>query len=141
MSLNAIRNILNVKMATISATPRIAWENAPFTPKPTESHYRVNLLTAQTRPAANHRSAMDFESGIYQVDVFVPQNEGTASAGALAEAVRSLFYRGLKLSDANNISVMISSTPSIVFSSREGAFWRVQVDVPWFSYVPGSNPN
>lgn len=140
MSLNAIRNILNVKMNTISGSPSIAWENVPFDANVTTAHYRVNFLSAQTRPAANHKSAMDFESGIYQVDIYVPQNEGTSTAGTMSQAVRSLFYRGLSLQDADGIKVLISSTPSIVFSAREGAFWRTQVDVPWFSYVPSTVP-
>jgi hypothetical protein len=140
MSLDAIRNALNTKMATISASARIAWENVPFLPKPTESHYRVNFLSAQTRPAANHRSAMDFESGLYQVDVYVPQNEGTGAAGALVEAVRALFYRGLTLAATGGITVHIAAKPSVVFTAREGAFWRTQIDVPWFSYTPNGLP-
>jgi len=140
MSIDAIRNCMNLKMQTISASPRIAWENVPFTPKPTESHYRVNLLAARTIPAANHRSAMDFESGIYQVDVYVPQNEGTATAGSMAEAVRALFFRGLTLTAEGGITVHIASKPSIVYTAREGAFWRTQIDVPWFAYTPNGMP-
>jgi hypothetical protein len=140
MSINSIRNILNSRMATLSGSPSIAWENVNFVPKTTETHYRVNFLPSQTRPAANHRSAMDFESGIYQIDIYVVQNEGTSTAGTLAETVRDHFYRGLKLTDSGGISVHIASTPSVVMTSREAGFWRTQIDVPWFAYVPGSTP-
>jgi len=140
MSLNAIRNILNSHMNSLSPTPTVAWENVPFTPDVDSTHYRVNTLFATTRPAASHKSAMDFESGIYQVDIYSPQNQGSASGGAKADALRTHFYRGLRLTNSDGIVVHIASTPSIVLSAREGAFWRIQVDVPWFSYVPGSTP-
>jgi DNA-binding protein len=141
MSLSRIRNLFNVHMQALPGSIRIAWENVPFEPKPNEVHYRVNFLPAQTRPAANHRSAMDFENGIYQVDIYVPQSQGTANAGSLAEIIRNHFYRGLKLEDISGISAQIQSTPSIVMASREGAYWRTQIDVPWFAYVPGTTPS
>lgn len=135
MSLQAIRNILNGRLSTMGGLPSVAWENVSFTPVPTTSHIRVNFLPSPTRPAANHKSAMDFESGIYQVDVYAPQDQGPNPAGALAEAVRAHFSRGLTLT-GSGITVNIEATPSMAANDREGPFWRIRLTVPWFAYVP-----
>lgn len=135
MSLLAIRNALNARLSTLSSLPSVAWENIAFTPKTTETHLRVNFLPAPTRPAANHRTAMDFESGIYQIDVYAPQDQGPNPASLLAERIRQHFNRGSVLTNSG-ISVNIEATPSMAANDREGPFWRVRLTVPWFAYVP-----
>lgn len=136
MSLMAIRNALNAHLATLSPLPSIAWENVAFTPSNTAVHLRVNFLPAPTRASANHRSAMDFESGVYQVDVYAPQNQGPNPASEVAESIRALFSRGAVLNGADGLRVNIESTPSISQNDREGPFWRIRLVVRWFCYVP-----
>lgn len=135
MSLKAIRNALNARLSTLSSLPSVAWENVAFTPKTTETHLRVNFLPAPTRPAANHKSAMDFESGIYQIDIYAPQDQGPNPASDLAERIRRHFNRGLALSNSG-VVVNIEATPSMAANDREGPFWRIRLTVPWFAYVP-----
>lgn len=135
MSLKAIRNALNARLSTLSSLPSVAWENVVFTPKTTETHLRVNFLPAPTRPAANHKSAMDFESGIYQIDIYAPQDQGPNPASDLAERIRQHFNRGLALSNSG-VVVNIEATPSMAANDREGPFWRIRLTVPWFAYVP-----
>jgi hypothetical protein len=145
----AIRNILNTKMSEIDlAGVTIAWENVPFTPKPNETHLRISYLPGTTRAAANHKNAMDFESGLYQIDVYVPQNLGTALADQITSDIRHHFYRGLRLESpaghghgnhpATTV-VHIQQTPSENPGAREGAFWRARVTVPWFAYIPAAS--
>ena len=135
MSLKAIRNALNARLSTLSSLPSVAWENVAFTPKTTETHLRVNFLPAPTRPAANHKSAMDFESGIYQIDIYAPQDQGPNPASDLAERIRQHFNRGLALSNSG-VVVNIEATPSMAANDREGPFWRIRLTVPLFAYVP-----
>ena len=135
MSLKAIRNALNARLSTLSSLPSVAWENVAFTPKTTETHLRVNFLPAPTRPAANHKSAMDFESGIYQIDIYAQQDQGPNPASDLAERIRQHFNRGLALSNSG-VVVNIEATPSMAANDREGPFWRIRLTVPWFAYVP-----
>jgi hypothetical protein len=78
---------------------------------------------------------MDFESGVYQVDVYAPQDQGPNPASDLAERIRAHFYRGLVLT-SDSISVNIEATPSMASNDREGPFWRIRLTVPWFAYVP-----
>jgi len=137
MSLKAIRNALNARLNTLPSLPNVAWENIAFTPKTTETHLRVNFLPAPTRPAANHKSAMDFESGIYQIDVYSPQDQGPNPASDVAESIRQHFSRGSTLVNSG-ITVNVEATPSMTSNDREGGFWRVRLTVPWFAYVPTS---
>ncbi len=137
MSLKAIRNALNARLNTLPSLPSVAWENIAFTPKTTETHLRVNFLPAPTRPAANHKSAMDFESGIYQIDVYSPQDQGPNPASDVAESIRQHFSRGSTLVNSG-ITVNVEATPSMTSNDREGGFWRVRLTVPWFAYVPTS---
>lgn len=137
MSLKAIRNALNARLNTLPSLPNVAWENIAFTPKTTETHLRVNFLPAPTRPAANHKSAMDFESGIYQIDVYSPQDQGPNPASDVAESIRQHFSRGSTLVNSGT-TVNIEATPSMTLNDREGGFWRVRLTVPWFAYVPTS---
>jgi hypothetical protein len=127
MSLKAIRNALNARLNTLPSLPSVAWENIAFTPKTTETHL----------PAANHKSAMDFESGIYQIDVYSPQDQGPNPASDVAESIRQHFSRGSTLVNSG-ITVNIEATPSMTLNDREGGFWRVRLTVPWFAYVPTS---
>lgn len=137
MSLKAIRNALNARLNTLASLPSVAWENIAFTPKTTETHLRVNFLPAPTRPAANHKSAMDFESGVYQIDVYSPQDQGPNPASDVAESIRQHFSRGSTLVNSG-ITINIEATPSMTLNDREGGFWRVRLTVPWFAYVPTS---
>ncbi len=133
--MTAIRNILNKKMSELDADLPIAWENVPFTPPADRSHVRVSFLPARTRAAANHKSAMDFESGEYQIDIYVPQNLGTATADALIRNIKAHFYRGLRLTASTTVA-HVQQTPSEATGQREGSFWRSRVIVPYFAYTP-----
>jgi hypothetical protein len=136
--MTVIRNILNKKLSELDATLPIAWENVSFTPPADRSHVRVSFLPARTRAAANHRSALDFESGEYQIDIYVPQNQGTAAADALVKSIKAHFYRGLRLTASTTVA-HIEQTPSEATGQREGPFWRSRVIVPYFAYIPAAS--
>lgn len=135
MSLQKIRNILNTRLSTLTPAYPVAWENTSFVPTPGQTHIRVNFLPSESVAAANHRNAMNFESGFYQVDVYVPQNQGTQSADTIAESIRAHFKRGSRFEDSTGVSLLIRQPPSVAPANREMAFWRIRVTVPWFAYT------
>ena len=136
MSLKAVRNILNTRLNAYTPALSIAWENVTFTPKTNVTHVRVNFIPAETRPAARFRTAMVFESGFYQIDVYAPQDQGTSTIDTLVEGIRTHFNRGLRLTDSDNNVVQINDTPSISQGQREAGFYRVRITVDWFAYLP-----
>lgn len=142
MSLLKIRNTLNTRLAeiqTVLPTVDIAWENFNYEPVANKIHIRPKLLASPTRAAAQGISAANFESGIYQIDVYGPMDRGTAPLDTVVEAIRALFPRALRLVDPSGdpdaIILHIPQTPSGLLGMRENPFWRVRIDVPYFAYV------
>lgn len=136
MSLKAVRNILNSRLNSYTPTINIAWENVSFTPKTNQTHVRVNFVPSDTRPSARFKSAMVYEIGFYQLDVYAPQDQGTSTVDDLVEGLRAHFNRGVRLTDSDGNVVHISDTPSISQGQREAGFYRVRVTVDWFAFLP-----
>lgn len=114
-------------LAQSPAVP-VAWENASYTPTNGTRYIRVRLMPSATENptmASDHRRLI----GIMQIDVVFPTGKGISAGETLAEAISSLFPRGLSLIQAGK-KIHIDRSPS---------FGPVQIDGGW-AFIPISIP-
>lgn len=92
-----IREAFETRIAAFAAAQSpaipIAWENTSYTPSPLVMYLRCAMLPAPTvNPALGTR--FDRLVGFFACNVYGVQDEGPATAEAVADAIIALFPRG-----------------------------------------------
>lgn len=134
MSNQIIRSALegHLKAWAVAQTPPISvyLENRGKKPAIGECHVRADLMPADTlnpSQGAQHRRY----HGIYQVSIFLPENDGTGDSDALAKAIEVLFKCPTTLIKSG-MNVRINQTPSIARSRSDGAgFWMTPISITY----------
>jgi hypothetical protein len=105
-------------------------ENRSKAPATGERHLRADLIPAGTldpSQGAQHRRYQ----GMYQVGVFLPENEGTGDGDDLAKAIEVLFKCPTVITK-QGLNVRIMQTPSIAASRPDGnGFWMTPVTIKY----------
>lgn len=126
---NAVGTILKGWTAT-----QIAWPNRDFTPPQKASWISVTIQNGDAAqldlagPYSTHR-----HPGMVVVQVFVPANWGDKTALDLADEVAALFRRqqvSLKVDEVEK-GAMVFRSPSVRVIGVDGAFFQVNVNVPF----------
>jgi Bacteriophage related domain of unknown function len=131
MSLEICRKALEKRLATLTPAIAIAYENVVFTPITGTPYHKASLLPNETTAPAIDQ-ATKIEKGIFQVSIYYPLNQGTATAGARAELIRAHFPAGLVLTEST-YKVRISRPPTISGGMVEGAFYMIPVSIYFIS--------
>lgn len=120
MTPDAIRLLLNARLAAMPALPPVAWEGAQFKPPADGATYlRTALLPAPTlNPTLTERLRRD--RGIYQVLVNCPDGAGPTQADRLARDVQAWFSAGMRVG-----ALRIRGTPVIAAPIPSDAMRRV----------------
>lgn len=126
--------MLNTRLNVYTPALNIAWENVSFTPATNTTHVRVNFVPVESVATARFKTSLVLETGLYQIDVYGPQDQGTSTVDTLVEGLRAHFNRGRTLTDSSNNKVHIRNTPKITQGRREGGFYRVTITVDWFAH-------
>jgi len=134
MSINftAVQTALNTQLATVSGvSSMLEVENTKKKTTIGTPFVRATLLPAQTQPATLGQGGYDGLNGLYQVDVCYPQDDGTLTAGAMADLIINAFVKG----------TYYGSTPKVLVqnrwrlpSRRLGSFFVIPVVIQWVSY-------
>jgi hypothetical protein len=113
MSNADIREAFETRIAAFAAaqvpTLPVAWENTSYTPSPTTAYLRCAMLPAPTQNpslGAKHDRLL----GLYAVNVYGVQDQGPATAEAIADAIIALFPRGGMVQ--NGVTINIDTTGS-----------------------------
>jgi hypothetical protein len=105
-------------------------ENRGKKPEIGARHIRADLMPADTldpSQGAQHRRY----HGIYQVGIFLPENEGTGDSDDLAKAIEVLFKCPTTITKVG-LNVRIQQTPSIAQSRPDGAgFWMTPITIKY----------
>lgn len=130
MSLDAIQVALSAHVATLSPALPIAWANVAYTPIVGTPFMRVNFLPAQTYNPSMGVGALDLKryTGIMQVTLFYPINQGEGDPRRKADAVIALFPRGLTLT-SSGVVVHVDNTPSAAPGYSQDAWYVLPVSV------------
>jgi hypothetical protein len=119
-----INKAFRLKIATITSY-YCAFENESYKPKEGEPYLRSWFLPAGVRPVSiDYDDAVDDYTGLFQVNVYAPENEGTALSNTICEAVESLFKRGTVLSCA-----VIDRQPERGTGRNQGGWWVIPISI------------
>lgn len=131
MSYANLQTALDTHLQTLTGLPTLQTENTRNVGRTGESFARATLLPARPTQASVGQHGRDLRRGLYQVDLFVPMDGGTASVNALADSVIEHFPRGLVLT-ASDTNVAIELAYREV-GQRVEQFYMLPVIVVWWS--------
>ncbi len=124
---------LSGRLNSLSGLPPVAWMNQQYEPEPGTLFLRETLLPADVYQVEQGESGRDLYSGIYQVAVFSPSDEGKNAAIVQADAIADHFSRGTILT-YNSIRVRITRA-SLGASNNDRLWWIVPVNIRYQSYL------
>ena len=110
----SIRSILEAKLATISPSIGVVYENLPssaYTPTAGTPYQTVKMAYAEPDDPCITND-MTIDSGYMQVDLYYPISQGSKNVEDRAKLIRSTFTKALQLTDGTD-TVRISKTPDI----------------------------
>lgn len=127
-----IRSALEVKLASISGIPDIAWENAEYSPTTGTSYVKPRLVPTVREPAVRGTNPQMYYQGVFRVECFVPEDGGPNAADELADKIIDAF-------EATTDVAYGGTTVSIRYAERDlgvldGAFYTVPVMIGWYIY-------
>lgn len=136
MARSLIRSLLNAHVQSIPDLPPLQLENTPSIGRTGQPFSRLTLLPATTIEASAGLIGQNKVSGLLQVDLFYPENLGTAAAEAMADTVAAAFPRGLRLNQGD--TYIHFGPPTIGAGYIFAPFYCLPVTVDWWAVVPAS---
>ena len=137
MSIATIERALQVRLTEVWPHLPTAWENEPFS-YPSTPWQEGCLLPAAPQEPTIGTSHLIYESGILQVKLFYPPDQGTSPARERGDIIKSFFPRGLTLTQ-QSINVFIERLPVIhpaMEDVRGGVEWYViPISIYYYSYI------
>lgn len=134
MDYNAIRTLLDTQLLTTANLPVHSKENTRTNINGKTPWCRSTLLPAEPMPLATGYNALSQYKGLYQVDLFYPQDYGTDAASATSNAIIALFPRGIAFTDGTN-NIHIDMTWQQTAYTVQQVWYVVPVVVRWSSYM------
>jgi hypothetical protein len=131
-----IYEALAAQLAALALTPAmpIAWPNVDFKP-PATGYLRASFLPAATGAFARSGTGSNEHRGIFQIDVFWPENKGETEPSNKAAAIIAHFKRGTVLS-REGATIRIDDPPYRGPSLQEPGFLQIPVSVPYHAFIP-----
>ena len=130
-----VRNALEAHASTISGVPSdLSWENVPFEPTPGQSWLRFTLIPISQRPTDVTATGLKRIDALFQVDVFVPVDNGPAAAETLAEAVIAAYAPGDPLT-SNGVSVQVEYAEVNSAAIYEPSWYSVSVTIKVKAFI------
>lgn len=111
----------------------IAMENERYDPTAARPWQEIYLLPATSQQPGLGADGVSFDTGIYQITLNFPRDEGPGAAAGRADLLRSYFRRSLILT-FSGVSVMVERTPSISPATISDSWYKLVVSVPYFIY-------
>lgn len=110
-----------------------AWEGVDFTPPADADWAQLYLLPAPTTIDTLGPGGLDLHTGIFQIDLNVPQNSGTGALLGYADALRTAFKAGNNAShNGQNVLILDCSRSKLT----QAAGWlTVSMSISWRAYT------
>ena len=130
-----IQAALDTELNTISGSPSIAWPNTNFTPTQGTLYLAPNLLPL----VSSLETLNDYHrySGIYQVDILVPLEKGTATLNLWCDRVHDLFPANTTLSSGGDTILIqnINRGLTVRDSDNNHEYYRSSIDINFIVYT------
>ena len=129
-----VQAALDTHLNTITGSPSIAWQNTSFVPTHGTLYLEPTLLAlTSTLETLNdyHRY-----NGIYQINVLVPLEKGTATANLWVDRISDLFLSNKRLTaDTDTIFIQNINRGSMLRDTDDGReYYRTNVDINFIVY-------
>ena len=129
-----IQAALDTKLNTITGSPSIAWPNTEFTPTHGTLFLEPNILPVPSTLATlndYHRYG-----GIYQVNVYVPVEKGTATLNLWLDRVHDLFDKTTLTSGGDSVLIQnIDKGPVLRDTDNDIEYYRGNIDINFITYT------
>lgn len=124
-----ILDALSARLAALAPEWPIAWPNLPFAPATGTPYQRASLMFAEPVSRVRAEDSTTWR-GIFQVDVFYPENLGDQRALDRAGLVARWFPLALRMTK-NATTVKVTATPAVASPVQSPGWRSVPVSVPW----------
>lgn len=130
-----IQTALDTRLNSITGSPSIAWPNTEFTPAHGTLYLEPFLLPVSNRLETlndYHRYA-----GIYQINVSVPVEKGTATVNLWLDRIHDLFLGEKRLSAGGDTIFIqnIDRGPNVKSSLRGVEYFISVIDINFLVYT------
>jgi hypothetical protein len=133
MSLALINGALVTAYQAVSLGLSTAYEGKDFKPAAGTAWAAVFNLPASTVVDTLGAGGQDVHDGVFQIDINVPENLGTAVLLQHAQSLRAYFYAGRTVSySGQDVRIRGASRGAI---RREGAWLRLSVSVSYWAWT------
>lgn len=112
--------------------PSTAWPNIKYEPVQGRLWIRPTHLPASTF-AATIGAGTDLNTGLYQIDIFGPADEGKNEAQVISDTLADLFERDTVIT-YNSRTVIVKNTSQRYVDTSDGWF-HLAVDVEYYSFT------
>lgn len=123
---------LDTQLNTMVGLPAVAWPNRKYIPVQGTLYIRPTLIQGSTVTATIGLGS-DLSTGIYQVDIFSPSDEGKNEAVTMADTIADHFARDTDLT-YNSRTVTIKST-SQTRQFVEDGWYHLVLDIVYCAYT------
>lgn len=130
----SIHTALDTQLQTVVGLPALQLENTANVGKTGVAFSRATLIPSRSLPLNVGKNGSTQFSGLYQIDLFYPLNEGTANANAMVDTVVAAFPRGMLLSVSGVITQVETAWREA--ASRIEQFYSAPVVVQWTCLHP-----
>lgn len=128
-----IQAALDTKLNTIAGSPSIAWPNTEFTPNHGTLFLEPNVIPIESDLATlndYHRYA-----GIYQVNIYVPLEKGTATMNLWLDRIHDLFDKQTLTSGGDSVFIQnINRGPVTRDTDNRIEYHRTNIDINFIVY-------
>ena len=128
MSYAQIQAELDAHLETLVGLPPLSKENVLVQLNGT-AFTRATLIPTTPVFGTLGTTGKTLRTGTYQVDVFVPENSGSATPNATADAIIAHFNKGLALAGADVTVIIRKAWRSVAI--RSDGYYNVPVSVEW----------
>lgn len=113
--------------------PDIAWENGTYEPTTGTPYVEPFHVPTKREPATRGNLFRTYYQGVFRIECVVPANRGTGAARQLTSLVMNSFEANtdLILASGKYATVRYATKETGI---KEGAFYRVPVNVGWYAY-------
>lgn len=131
-TLTQIQNALTTQLLTVQNLPSRAAPNVAFKPSLGKPWVRDTFMPVESQVGAIGIDGYDNPQGLYQIDVFCPQNQTNATALAYVDSILEAFERGTILETGGNQLTILKSFMKSPLNHPE--FFGIPVMVKWIVY-------
>lgn len=133
MSVDSIRACLDKRLQTLPSAPDLSFENVTYVHTVGVPFIKATLVPNSIRPATRGNDPWLRYDGIYAVNIYTPEGQGSGAGYTLADDVLEHFKATNYITDgAFSLTVDYAEVGT---SFLDSPFYCTPVNVVWYTYI------